>query len=230
MKTLLLISGLFAATFAQAQYGIGTTNPSPNAALDVTSTNKGLMLPRLGDTTAVTGPTAGLVIFNNKTKRPTFHNGTSWKSMARLEGTNTIDPNADSIVYFIGPNSAGLAAGPFPVESFATGGSAGEERFTANIVVPWHINSIGLQKQFMQKTILTGQLEVRIFKRGAATASYTYKFTNLTILANSFGHSDAGLPPGIAYSIWADKLSYKDVVNNSSFGWSYVAPMGLTTY
>ncbi len=230
MTGMLLIAGIFTASIVNAQYGIGTTNPSPNAALDISSTNKGLMLPRLNDTTAVAGPTAGLLIFNSKTKTPAFHNGTTWQSMARLEGTNAIDPNADSIVYALISNNAGLAAGPFPLESLSMGGSSGEDKLTASLAIPFHINSIGLQKLFMQKATVTGELEVRIFKRGATTASYTYKFKNFEILANSFGHSTGNLTPSISYTMWAEKLSYKDVANNISFGWSYVAPVGLTTY
>ncbi|MEO7312810.1 MAG: hypothetical protein ABIX01_20670 [Chitinophagaceae bacterium] len=57
--------------FCNAQaIGIGTSTPAASAALDVTSTNKGLLLPRLTDTSAVASPTAGLLIYNNKTKTP----------------------------------------------------------------------------------------------------------------------------------------------------------------
>jgi|GEM_PF-1027939 len=230
MTSLLFIVTFFATTFAQAQYGIGTTNPSTNAALDVSSTNKGLMLPRLSDSSAVTNPTAGLLIYNSKTKTPTFHNGVTWKSMARLEGTNAIDPNADSIVYTLLNNTSILATGIFPVESLSTGGSSGEDRFVASLTIPYHINSINLQKYLMQKASIPTDMEVLIYKRGASTPSYTYKFKNPAILANSFGHSTGSLTPTLAYTIWADKISYKDVANNMSFGWSYVSPLGLTTY
>jgi hypothetical protein len=215
---------------SKAQYGIGTRNPSPNAALDINSTNRGLMLPRLGDTTAVNGPSSGLMIFNSNTRTPTFHNGTTWRSMARLDNTNTVDANADSIVYTLLNNTSILAAGPFQMESLSMGGSTGEEKLTANITIPYHINSVNMQKIFMQKIPVAAEMEVRIYKRGVATPSYTYKFKNFSILANSFGHSNGNLTPSLSYTIWADKLSYKDVVNNISFGWSYISPIGLTTY
>ncbi len=213
----------------QGGVGIGTSTPSANAALDISSINKGLMLPRLSDTSAVANPTAGLLIFNNNTKAPAFYDGTAWQTL--LNTANAFNPNTDSIVYGIGPNSATLAAGPFPVESIQLGGSGGEDRFATQISIPLHINSIGLQKQFMLKTPLSGQLEVRIFKRGATTASYMYKFTNLTIVANSFGFSDNNLSQSVTYVITCDKISYKDVANNISFGWNYAgSPLGLTTY
>jgi len=45
--------------------GIGTTNPSSAAALDITSTSQGLLLPRLSyvQKTAITSPVAGLVLW-----------------------------------------------------------------------------------------------------------------------------------------------------------------------
>ena len=45
MRILCLITIVLSSFMAQAQVGIGTVTPSPNAVLDVTSPNKGLMLP-----------------------------------------------------------------------------------------------------------------------------------------------------------------------------------------
>jgi uncharacterized protein (TIGR02145 family) len=55
-----LASPLFTGTVA-----IGTTNPSSAAALDITSTSQGLLLPRLTyvQKTAITSPVAGLVLW-----------------------------------------------------------------------------------------------------------------------------------------------------------------------
>lgn len=47
MRRLLLLAGCLLVRAASAQVGIGT--PSTDAALDVTSTTKGLLLPRLAD-------------------------------------------------------------------------------------------------------------------------------------------------------------------------------------
>ncbi|MES2774435.1 MAG: LamG domain-containing protein [Bacteroidota bacterium] len=214
----------------QGGVGIGTSTPSINAALDISSTSKGLMLPRLSDTSAVTNPSAGLLIYNNNTREPAFHNGSSWQSFLNPDNSNVIDPNSDSIVYVIGPNNAGLAAGPFRVQDIQLGGSFPEPISVSNIVIPFHLNSIGLQKQLMQETTITGEMEVRVFKKGSPAARYTYKFTDVTILASSFGNSTGSLAQSVSYTIKANKMSYKDVVNNISFGWRYVAPVGLTTY
>jgi uncharacterized protein (TIGR02145 family) len=55
-----IASPLFTGTVA-----IGTTNPSSAAALDITSTSQGLLLPRLSyvQKTAITSPVAGLVLW-----------------------------------------------------------------------------------------------------------------------------------------------------------------------
>ena len=42
----LLLAALFCGVYSFTQVGIGTT--VPNGALDVTSTNNGLLLPRIG--------------------------------------------------------------------------------------------------------------------------------------------------------------------------------------
>ena len=213
---------------AQGGVGIGTNTPSGNAILEISSKNKGLMLPRLSDTTAVQNPTAGLIIYNNSAKSPAFYDGTSWQTL--LNTANDFGGGTDSIVCQFGPNNASLTGGYFPVESIFLGGSAGEDRFTTSIVMPRNINTINLQKQFMLNSSISGQLEVLVYKKGASTASYTYKFTNTKIVANTFAHSQDNLPTSVAYYITADKLGYKDVANNISFGWSYVSPVGLTTY
>ncbi|MFB0924050.1 MAG: hypothetical protein QMB65_02005, partial [Vicingaceae bacterium] len=49
-----------------AQVGIGTTTPDTSSILDVSSTNKGLLIPRLTTTERdnITLPAKGLIIYN----------------------------------------------------------------------------------------------------------------------------------------------------------------------
>jgi hypothetical protein len=80
---LVLTMLLFVTTInLNAQVGIGTTNPSPNSVLDLTSPDKGLMLPRVNDTTSVSNPSAGLMIYDLNAQSPAFHNGASWNPLA----------------------------------------------------------------------------------------------------------------------------------------------------
>jgi hypothetical protein len=61
--TLLAAVLLTASTYAQV--GIGTTTPAASAALDITSTTKGLLIPRMtaAQRDAITSPSQGLIIF-----------------------------------------------------------------------------------------------------------------------------------------------------------------------
>lgn len=87
----------------QAQVGIGTTTPLASSVLDITSTDKGILIPRL--TTAqrdlVASPASGLLIFNTDTKKfnyfdvtwKTFGDGIGWNltgNAGTVDGTNFI--------------------------------------------------------------------------------------------------------------------------------------------
>lgn len=62
------------------QVGIGTVSPNANAILDLTSTTKAFMPPRMTTTQrdAVASPTAGMVIYNSSSGALHFYNGSAW--------------------------------------------------------------------------------------------------------------------------------------------------------
>ena len=103
-----------------SQVGIGTTTPDPSAELDVTSTSRGFLLPRM--TTAqrdlIGSPAAGLVIYNTTTSKAEVNVGTSvapiWQATSgaslptgtsgqtlRHDGTNWV---ANSTIFNNGTN------------------------------------------------------------------------------------------------------------------------------
>lgn len=51
-------------SFAQEGIGIGTNSPQASSALDITSTNKALLLPRVANTAAITAPVDGMMIYD----------------------------------------------------------------------------------------------------------------------------------------------------------------------
>jgi hypothetical protein len=61
---------------ANAQIGIGTTTPDASAALDITSTNKGLLIPRM--TAYPSSPVVGLTIYRTDLNGFYSWNGTVW--------------------------------------------------------------------------------------------------------------------------------------------------------
>jgi hypothetical protein len=81
-----LIIALVFMCNAQAQVGIGTTTPVSSALLDVTSTTKGFLLPRMTavQRDSIVGPVAGLMIYcTNCTANGEVqvYNGNSWRNM-----------------------------------------------------------------------------------------------------------------------------------------------------
>jgi hypothetical protein len=83
MKNFTFLVFLFIIQNAHSQgIGIGSTNPPhPSAALDVNSTNKGLLIPRMTTTqrVAIASPLKGLLVFDNTTSSFWFYNGTAWE-------------------------------------------------------------------------------------------------------------------------------------------------------
>jgi hypothetical protein len=72
--------------------GIGTTAPSSSAILDITSTTKGLLLPRT-TTSSITTPVAGLTIYDTSLNNMTLYNGTSWLPIPKVNFFNVYYSN-----------------------------------------------------------------------------------------------------------------------------------------
>jgi hypothetical protein len=71
------INGVMAQT---GSIGIGTANPNASAALDISSNNKGLLLPRVSSVqrTAINAPATGLIVFDTDKRLLYFYNGLQW--------------------------------------------------------------------------------------------------------------------------------------------------------
>jgi hypothetical protein len=99
IKRTLLILAVFSGSFSFAQnVGVGTTSPA--AKLDVTSTNSGILIPRIAltgsnDATTVPSPATSTLIYNTATMTGTYAitpgfyywNGSTWVKV--LDGTYT---------------------------------------------------------------------------------------------------------------------------------------------
>ena len=82
-----------------AQVGIGTTAPDASALLDVTSTTKGVLIPRmiLAQRNAIAAPETGLTIYQtNGVSGFYYYNGSKWIRLAT--GFNTNIEQAGSLV------------------------------------------------------------------------------------------------------------------------------------
>ncbi|MDA0986699.1 MAG: hypothetical protein O3A55_03760, partial [Bacteroidetes bacterium] len=97
---------LLTVSILQAQVGIGTTSPAATSVLDLTSTSKGFLVPRMtaAQITAITSPATGLLIYQTDgTAGFYYYTGSAWISLtsssvsvtgldglsdAKVEGTN----------------------------------------------------------------------------------------------------------------------------------------------
>jgi hypothetical protein len=63
--------------------GIGTNAPNASAQLDVTSTSKGLLIPRMTTVqrTAIASPAIGLMVYDTNLAAFYFYNGSSWNAV-----------------------------------------------------------------------------------------------------------------------------------------------------
>ena len=107
---------------ANAQVGINTTSPDASAALDITSTDKGLLIPRMttAQRTAIATPVEGLSVYDTTTKSNWQYNGTAWTNASPdMRSVNT----GSHITNDAGVGGTGINAGGNSV--IAIGTSAG---------------------------------------------------------------------------------------------------------
>ena len=85
--------------------GVGTSSPNANAILDVTSTTKAFMPPRMttAQKNAIASPAASMVVYDTDMKGISFYNGTAWvttnnKSVSTKTGNYTILQSDDVIL------------------------------------------------------------------------------------------------------------------------------------
>lgn len=92
----------YLATNVSTTVAIGSTTPAASACLDITSTTKGVLLPRMTTTqrNAIITPTTGLKIYNTTLNTFDYYNGTAWVS--ELSGSGS---TSTRIAVYNGSNS-----------------------------------------------------------------------------------------------------------------------------
>ncbi|MBG44328.1 MAG: hypothetical protein CL530_10210 [Aequorivita sp.] len=83
--SLFLFAIIFCSLTSHAQVGIGTTNPDASSMLDITSTSKGLLVPRMttAQRNAITTPSNSLLVYDTTLKSFYYYDSTtsSWVSI-----------------------------------------------------------------------------------------------------------------------------------------------------
>jgi trimeric autotransporter adhesin len=104
-----LLFFIFTGCMAQAQVAINTTgaNPDNSAMLDISSTVKGLLIPRMTTTerTAITSPATGLLVYDNTLSLFYYYDGAAWTPLSASGSNNwsiTGNSGTTSGTHFIG--------------------------------------------------------------------------------------------------------------------------------
>lgn len=99
----LLIFFAFVSSISYAQVGIGTTTPDPSAQLEIQSTNKGLLIPRVTSTTEVPNPVEGLTVYQTSgTVGFYFRKNGEWVRLATTEDVPVSSPSGAIIPFASG--------------------------------------------------------------------------------------------------------------------------------
>ncbi len=102
----ILLSFLFVIEIftANAQVGINNTNPDASSALDITSTNSGILIPRMTKVQrdAITAPATGLMVFQTDNTPGFYYFEGTWKPFAGeshwvAEGDNIYNGNTGNV-------------------------------------------------------------------------------------------------------------------------------------
>ena len=120
-KIVTLLAAVLITATTYAQIGINNETPDASAALDITSTTAGLLIPRMTNAQrqAISNPAAGLQVFVTDFDSGSFmfYNGTEWGTLsftkkrpdAPIIGTATLG-NTEATVPFTAPSSDGGSA------------------------------------------------------------------------------------------------------------------------
>lgn len=130
MKYLLSLLCLSLISTINAQVGIGTTTPNPNAELEIASTSRGFLMPRLADTTAIASPAEGMMFYDLSRDTYMFYDGQDWKSLVFTNQENA------ELARYAGQVKVNGANGQKIVFSSANGNQVGGN-LTGGAVVDW---------------------------------------------------------------------------------------------
>src|SRR5690606_16662282 len=88
----ILYSLLFMASIstASAQVGIGTDNPHSSTVLDITSSDKGVLIPRMDSASrlAISAPADGLLVYDTDTASFWFYDSSAWQNLSSGGGAH----------------------------------------------------------------------------------------------------------------------------------------------
>jgi hypothetical protein len=223
MKTYyFLILGLFFSIPLFAQTGIGTTTPNASAKLDVYSTNKGFLPPRVTltsatDASTIASPAEGLLVYNlgsvGLQAGYYYWNGTSWATIATASSAGNGVTSSDMVKLYSKAYSAATAD--------STIANASGYKFTVPVSGRYlfDFSSSG----YVNQTSMTITFKVRQGSTDLATDAQTGNNNNVHVEYN--GKLEVNLQAGVTYNVYVlssgsrdggdyDRVYYKMVSGN----------------
>jgi len=125
--------------------GIGTNTPSTSALLDISSTTKGLLLPRMTtiQRNGIFLPANGLTVYDTDLKEIYCHNGVQWK---KVSGTDTWSSNSIRPWTYTFTDSVGIGT-TLPTQRLDVAGNIRSRRnlfIDSNVTVKGRIDADGM--------------------------------------------------------------------------------------
>lgn len=179
MKNLLCFLGLLLCSAASGQLGIGTVTPNASSILELKTTNKGFLPPRMTDAQrdSIAAPVTGLTIFNTNTGCLNIYIDTAWFEFCGVP-VGVIAAISCSDTVQTGTLRAGTAAaGVSTVVRYSSANGGSHSGLT--------INSTGV-------TGLTATLAAGNFAKGAGELVFAISGTPATAGEASFAFTIGG--------------------------------------
>ncbi|MEX0810811.1 MAG: hypothetical protein WD048_01260 [Chitinophagales bacterium] len=213
--TLLLSPELF-SQINRGNVGIGTLTPDSSAILDLESTEKGFLQPRMStaERDLINDPATGLAIFNVDDSTHQYYNGTCW--------INVFQRNCDDCFFTITPSSIADTIDRTQTDSITitldiVQNTGAAQNIALNIV---NVLPQGMSANFSQNPVFsTGSSDLTI-----KVTPFTPDGSHAIIIQALCGSSIYN----IVYSLYLEPCYYLDVNNNQS---NYIMSVDLyTTY
>src|SRR5262245_10654101 len=92
---LLFVFLLVVTVSARSQVAIGAATAATSSMLDITSTSKGLLIPRMStvNRTGIASPATGLMVYDTDLNQFYFYNGSAWTAFANSTNYWTLSGN-----------------------------------------------------------------------------------------------------------------------------------------
>jgi hypothetical protein len=218
MKKVLLL--LLISSSLYAQTGIGTTTPNASAKLDVYSTNKGFLPPRVtltsvSDATTIPSPAEGLLVYNlgsvGLQAGYYYWNGANWATIATATSAGNGVTSTDMVKLY------GKAY------STASGDIAHANGHTFTVPVSGRYSFDFSSSGYLNQALMTITFKVRQGTTDLGTDFFTNANNNVHVVFE--GKVEVNLQAGVSYNVFVtstgsrdggdyDRVFYKQVAGN----------------